>query len=163
MTKDEFLQGVENWSNHRYLLWEALEKTEGDVVEMGMGHGSTPFLYQWCKDAGRTLYSYENNLEWYEKCKGFNPENSFLIHDWDIVAENHLTPAVLFIDSAPGERRQIDLKNFALRARIIVAHDTELAADHGYQMRQHIPLFKYWKDYQSSGAWASIASNFIEL
>lgn len=163
MTDEQFLHGVENWSNHRFLLLEALKLTEGDVVEMGMGSGSTPFLAKYCEDAGRKLFSYENNLEWYEKCRGFNPKRSFHISDWDIVADNHLTPSILFIDSAPGERRQIDLKNFALRARIIVAHDTEPAADHGYKMRQHIPLFRFWRDYQGPGAWASMASNFIEL
>lgn len=161
MTDEQFLYGVENWSNHRILLLESLKLTEGDVVECGMGHGSTPFLYQWCKDAGRTLYSYENNLEWHDKCKQFNPENSFLIHDWNDVAEKHLTPSILFLDESPGEHRKIFLELFALRARIICIHDSEPAADHGYQMRQHIPKFAYWKDHTSSGAWASMASNFI--
>jgi hypothetical protein len=128
-----------------------------------MGHGSTPFLYEYCKNFGRELFSYENNLEWFEKCQKFNPKNGTFISDWDIVGENHLTPSVLFIDHAPGERRKIDLERFALRARIIVIHDSEPAADHGYQMRQHKSLFKYWKDYESNGAWASMASNFIEF
>lgn len=165
MNRDEFLKGVTNFDNHRYFLYEALELTKeiaGPVVELGCGNGSTPFLAQYCKDAERELFSYENNLEWYDKCAHFH-DRVFHITDWDIVAEKHLTPSVLFIDSAPGERRQIDLKNFALRARIIVVHDSEPAADHGYQMRQHIPLFKYWKDHTSVGAWASMASNFIEF
>lgn len=161
MTDAEFLHGVENWSNHRHLLLEALKLTDGDVVEMGMGHGSTPFLYQWCKDNGRTLYSYENSLDWFEKCEKFNPENSFHITDWDVVAEKHLTPSVLFIDHAPGHRRKFDLATFALRARIIVLHDSEPTGAGDYQVRQHIPLFKYWKDFKSEGAWASMASNFI--
>lgn len=165
MTREEFLQSVENWSNHRYLLWEALEKTnhlDSPVVECGMGFGSTPFLERYCDDAKRVLYSYENNLEWFEKCQKYN-SRSFHITDWNIVAEQHLTPSVLFLDEAPGEHRKEFLKLFAMRARIIVAHDTEIAADHGYQMRQHKGLFKYWKDYESVGAWASMASNFIEL
>lgn len=163
MTREEFLKDVSNWSNHRYLLWEALQATSGYVVELGMGQGSTPFLHQYCKDSGRTLYSYENNVDWFEKCQPFNPDNSFHITDWDVVAELHLTPPVLFLDHAPGERRQIDLKNFALRAQVIVIHDSEPAADHGYQMRQHKPKFKFWKDFETSGAWASAASNFIDV
>lgn len=163
MTREQFLEGVENWSNHRYLLWEALEKTEGDVVEMGMGHGSTPFLYQYCKDAGRKLYSYENSFDWFEKCRDFNPENSFHITDWDVVAERHLTPSVLFIDHAPGGRRKIDLVNFALRARIVVLHDSEPTGAGDYQVRQHFSKYKWVKEYESSGAWASMLSNFIQL
>jgi len=162
MLKEEFLKGITNFDNHRHLLWEALEKTTGDIVECGVGMGSTPFLAQYCKDAGRKLFSYENNLEWFEKCRHFHG-NVFHITDWNVVAEKHLTPSVLFLDEAPGEHRKIFLDLFKLRARIIVAHDTEPAADHGYQMRQHIPLFKYWKDFESEGAWASIASNFIDI
>lgn len=165
MTREDFLKGVTNFDNHRHLLWEALEMTEdiqGPVVEMGMGNGSTPFLASYCATRNRQFFSYENNLEWFEKCRDFHP-NTFHLTDWDIVAEKHLTPSVLFLDHAPGERRKIDLANFAMRARIIVIHDSEIAADHGYQMRQHIPLFKYWKDWKSDGAWASMASNFIEF
>ena len=46
MKKEDFLKDVANWDNHRFLLWPALEATTGEVIEMGMGQGSTPFLHQ---------------------------------------------------------------------------------------------------------------------
>lgn len=162
MLKEDFLKGVTNFDNHRILLFPALEATQGDVIELGCGFGSTPFLAQYCKDADRNLYSYENNLDWFEKCRHFH-DNIFHVTDWDVVAEKHLTPSVILLDSAPGERRKIDLVNFALRARVIIVHDTEKAADHGYQMRQHFSKFKWTLDHETEGAWCSALSNFIDV
>lgn len=165
MTREQFLQGVENWDNHRYLLWDALETTVGEVVEMGCGHGSTPFLREYCKDKGRMLYSYESEFEWFKRFQHMEDRIHKVIHvtDWDDVAKRHISPSVVLIDHAPGERRKIDIGLFMNKAHIIVMHDTEPAADHGYQMRQYIEYFKYWRDHKSLGAWASIASNFVEV
>lgn len=165
MTKEEFLKDVQNWDNHRHLLWLALEATTGDVVEMGMGQGSTPFLHQYCKDAGRKLFSYDNNLEWSSNFESYAWTGHSITHlvDWDTVSVKHPTPSVVLIDHAPGERRKIDIPLFADKAKIIVCHDTEPAADHGYQMRAELAKFKYIKEHQSPGAWASMVSNFIKL
>lgn len=164
MTKEQFLQGVENWDNHRYLLWHALEATTGDVVEMGMGHGSTPFLREYCKDAGRMLYSYENNFEWFKKFQHLTDELHKVQHvtDWDEVSISHPSPSVVLIDHAPGERRHIDVERFSKTAQIIVIHDSEPAAT-GYMMDKIWGLFKYRRDHKSPGAWASMVSNFMKV
>lgn len=164
MTKEEFLKDVQNWNNHAHLLWEALELTKGEVVEMGMGQGSTPLLHQYCKDTNRRLYSYDNNLDWYSKFTHFTSDHHTLTYtiDWDIVSTKH-RPSVVFIDHAPGERRKIDIERFRDRADIIVCHDTEPAADHGYQMRAGLLKFKYIKEFKSEGAWASMVSNTIKF
>lgn len=165
MTKEEFLLGVSNWSNHRHLLWDALQATNGDVIELGCGDGSTPFLSLYCKARGRMLYSYEGNLDWWGLMQTYNGEGHRVIFakDWDQVSVNHPNPSVVLIDHSPGERRKIDIARFANQAQIIVAHDTEPAADHGYQMRDVLKTFKYMRDFKSEGAWASIASNFIPV
>lgn len=147
------------------LLYPALLATSGEVVEMGVGDGSTPFLRRYCADTKRMLFSYENNYEWYRRMQDYNGEGHKVTHvtDWDVVSQNHIHPSVVLIDSAPGERRKIDVELFANKASVLVMHDTEPAADHGYQMRQHIKLFKWWIDFKSEGAWASAASNFVDV
>lgn len=161
MTKQEFTYGVENWNNHLWLLWPALEATNGLVVEFGIGHGSTPYLSGYCESRHRELRSYENNEEWYNKIKNNHPHKFIKVGDWENIAP--FACDVLLIDHAPGERRKEDIKKFAGYTQIIVAHDTEPAADHGYQMRAELAKFKYQVDYQSPGAWASIVSNFIDV
>lgn len=164
MTKEQFLKDVANWDNHRFLLWPALEASDGDVVEMGMGQGSTPFLHQYCKDKGRKLFSFESSLEWAMKFQDMIGDDHKVYHvlDWDVVSRTTI-PDVILIDHAPGERRKIDISLFAWKAKFIICHDTEPAADHGYQMRAELARFKYLKEYQSPGAWSTIVSNFIDV
>lgn len=166
MTKEDFLKDVANWDNHRHLLWPALEATKGDdVIEMGMGDGSTPQLHQYCETNGRNLFSYENNLEWAMNYQHLitGKHKIFHVNDWDQVHRSHPIPGVVLIDHAPGERRKIDIVAFSHSAKIIVCHDTEPAADHGYQMRSELLKFKYIKEYQSPGAWSTVVSNFIDV
>lgn len=155
MNKQEFLTGMDNACNHRVLLWEALRLTNGDVIELGSGHGSTPFLRRFCELSQREFYSYENNAVWAEMT------GSTLVEKWDDVP--FIDCGVLFIDHAPGERRKEDIIRHGDCAEIIVLHDTEPAADHGYQMRQHFPKFKYKVELKTAGAWATALSNTIDL
>lgn len=163
MTKEEFLKDVAGWNNHMFLLWPVLEATDGIVVELGMGHGSTPQLNKYCTDRKRKLYSYDNTLDWVDKFRHFENDyhKLFLAHTWDDVEFDKID--VLLIDHAPGERRKVDIKRFANIAKYIVCHDTEPAADHGYQMRSELNKFKYMKDYETIGAWATVVSNFYPV
>lgn len=147
------------------LLYLALEDTHGDVVEMGTGHGSTPLLHNYCEIEKRELYSFDEKEEWASKFYPIITERHWVqkIDTWDFVKENHMDAAVIFIDHAPGERRKEDIVNFKDIKGIIVCHDTEPAADHGYQMRQHFDKFKYVVEVKTNGAWASAMSNTIDI
>lgn len=146
------------------LLFMALESTKGDVVEMGTGHGSTKLLHDYC-EGKRDLFSYDEKEEWGSKFYNLRTEGHDVevIKDWDFVERRHQDAEVIFIDHAPGERRKEDILNFQRTKGILVCHDTEPAADHGYQMRQHFGLFKYKVEVQTSGAWATALSNEIDI
>jgi hypothetical protein len=153
MKQEEFLENVDNMSNHRHLLWEALELTNGPVIEFGSGFGSTPFLKKYCKIKDRLFTSYDSNQEW------ANKTGAIVVPDWEKI--NIKSVDVLFLDHAPGERRQFDLVKYKDIAKIIVIHDSEPIGAGNYQVRQHFNKFKYVKDFQSNGAWATMLSNFI--
>lgn len=140
------------------LLHKAVTETTGKIIECGMGWGSTPMLYPEFKD--RAL-SYETVEDWRIKFEA----NSELVTNWINVMEKNLDASVVFIDQAPGEIREvcINLLNKKGFKGIIVAHDTEPAADHGYQMRQHFPKFKYVVEVKTNGAWATAMSNEIDI
>lgn len=160
MTREEFLKDVAGWDNHRYLLWEALEKTKHTmlpVIELGCGHGSTPFLRQYCKDNNIKLYSYDFSKEWADKF------NAIHVTDWSKAEIWDKRYSVALVDESPGEHRKESLKLLRGNALVIVAHDTEPAADHGYKMRAELTKFKYMKDYESVGAWASMVSDLIDI
>lgn len=158
MTKAEFLEGVNNNDlDHRILLWEAMQLTTGKVVEFGSGHGSTPYLKQHCKDEERFFQSFDHNKDW------ASATGAVLVPDanWDNIQLNEVD--VLFIDHAPGEDRKTRIAQYKDIAKIIVIHDTEPPADHGYQTRALYPQFKYWVEVRTNGAWATMVSNHIDL
>lgn len=170
MTRDEFLKGITDWSNHRQLLWPALEATNDSphsVLEMGCGDGSTPFLQKYCDDNCRTLRSIDSNQEWADK---FGAE--VITPDWPHGNWFYKTQySVVLIDHAPGEKRREALELFASfpsHFQIIVIHDSEPkgwnASD--YRVRPIFNKFRYVYDLPSSGpmgAWATWLSNDFEL
>jgi len=157
MKRAEFLKDIDNMSNHRVLLWEALKMTTGKIIEFGSGYGSTPQLGKFAQDTDRSFATYDANNEWASKMDSvFVPNN-----DWDSI--DAADASVLFLDHAPGERREIDLAKYKDIDGIIVIHDSEPAADHGYQMRQHFDKFKYIVEVQTIGAWATMLSNSYDV
>jgi hypothetical protein len=157
-------------NDHSYypLLYLALQTTkQGGVIEMGTGHGSTKLLHDYCLVKGRNLYSYDEKEEWGSKFYDLRTDKHLVevVSDWDSVCYTHKDSdvSVVFIDHAPGERRKEDILNFKDINGILVCHDTEPAADYGYQMRQHFSKFKYVVEVQTNGAWATALSNTIDI
>lgn len=163
MIKEIFTQITSNYDSHRPLLWAALEATKGLVIELGIGYGSTPFLSEYCGSRNRELVSFENNREWFDKIAPKYAHKFHFITEWNVAALTYGYAGVVFIDHAPGERRKHDIQAFANKAEILVCHDTEPAADHGYKMRAELKKFKYMIDYETDGAWATAVSNFIDV
>jgi len=165
---NKFFKDMNGTGNHRILLFAALELTKeinadsiginSDlVIEYGSGHQSTPHLAEYCEHNDREFKSFENHPEWAEKT------HATLIKDW-----NEMPTAdcgVLLIDHAPGEQREFDIVKNKDAALIIVVHDTEIAADHGYNMRHTFSQFQYAAEINpdGGGAGAAILSNHIDL
>ena len=178
MNKEDFLKDVTDWSNHRPLLWLALEATKtGDVVEMGCGDGSTPFLHEYCQAKKRVLYSFETDLKYmnqFTHLQSVNHKFTHIVNDWHKAKDICPSPSVILIDHAPGERRIVDVKRFAQSADILVLHDTQpppTGADYGYE--RIWSLFKYKVDLDAgfndevetkdNRTWASAVSNSIDV
>jgi len=158
MNRKQFLHDVVNNDlNHRIMLWEAMRLTKGKVVEFGSGHGSTPYLKKYCEHKKRAFETYDHNKDWCDAVGStFVPDAN-----WDSLNISDID--VLFIDHAPGEDRKNQIQKYKDIAKILVIHDTEPPADHGYQTRQCYPQFKYWVEIRSNGAWVTMVSNFIDL
>lgn len=166
MTKEKFLEGMSGWNSHLPLLYKALESTEGEVIELGIGYGSTPQLHEYCHDAKRQLYSYDSNIEWYRKFEFLRkPGHSIeYTQNWLEPVERHrYTIGVMLSDESPGFMRKYNIAIFAQNVQIIVIHDTENKSDHGYLFSLIYPLFKYKRDYIFEGTAATAVSNFIDV
>jgi len=181
MNKTKFWEGINDWNNHLVLLWYALEATQGDVVEMGCGMGSTRQMHEYCKDKGRNLFSFETEEKYIEMFADLQsagpPFHVFhrIINNWHTAKDTCPNPSVILIDHAPGERRIVDVARFEDFNGIMVMHDTQpkpTAADYGYERIWH--LWKYKIDLrvpvnidkrgrQHNRTWASAVSNYYDV
>lgn len=153
----KFIENVQNWDNHRPLLWWALKETKGQiepVLEMGCGEGSTPYLMQYLKTDKRKLISYDYSKEWADK---YNAKH---VTDWDAI--EHENYSVILIDHSPGERRHLDVIKLANKCDYMIIHDSEPAAT-GYMLDKIWNLFPYRRNLITEGAWATIVSTKHEI
>lgn len=166
MKKHEFLEGMQGWSSHLPLLWQALESTDGEVLEFGAGNGSTPRLHQYCHNTKRKLFTYDSNIEYYREFENYRAPDHIIEYtqNWHEPVVNHrYMVGVLLSDESPGEMRKYNIAIFAQNAKVIVAHDAEDRSDHGYLYSIVKPLFKYHKYHEFDGVGTVALSNFVDV
>lgn len=159
--------------SHLPILMKIMEKTEGPVLELGMGLFSTPYLHWACFDKKRKLVSYENKKDFYELfifndrrelCNDYNSYHEIKFvenNDWDkIDISEHW--GIVFIDHNPGPRRREEMKRVANNADYVIVHDTDDKNDWYYKYSEYFPLFKYRWDSKIYPR-TTILSNFKDL
>jgi len=151
------------WGSHLPILIKLMNVTNGDVLELGMGVNSTPFLH-WACYPNRKLVSYENNKECFESFKNYavgRHEVNF-IEDWD-KAKIEWPWNIVLVDHAPMSRRPIEVKRLVGIADYIIVHDTQKNFK-TCNFDELWPLFKYRYDYIAGGyPRTTVLSNFIDL
>lgn len=148
-------------SSYAPLLYNALVSVEGSLVECGMGMYSSHLLHE----TGRNIISYETSPEWFGKFPDIASKRLIGRDDWlTVMKDEKEKAAIIFLDHAPGESREKCLEYLANGYQgIVVCHDTEPAADHGYKMRQHFNWFKYVVEIKCDGAWATALSHTYDV
>ena len=154
------------FATHQLLLYEAVQRTTGPVIEFGCGEGSTVMLHELCKATKRRLISVDNNPEWLGKYRDkyetdwhrfylVSPEGcGGKYHDcthWDpflkTITSSDVQWGVVFVDQAPWEARTKTIRAMKSRADFVVLHDSnyfpenpfELPTDHFFG-REILPL-----------------------
>jgi hypothetical protein len=115
------------WGSHLPALLAAVASSSGPVLEIGIGHFSTPALRALCLPLHRKLVSVEDNSEWFNEFRNYEHDLHRLINaDYDnvlpILAKEHW--GAVFIDNSPGgEGRKKDFMLFILNSDYVVVHD----------------------------------------
>lgn len=143
-------EGVDDYSSHRPMLWLALKNTNGKVVELGCGEGSTPLFKSYCNDAKRVFKSYELYEDWASRMGG-QLVSSYLLPLAQIKYNGEENYSLLFIDSAPGEQRKDLVDSYRNSADIIILHDTEIWTQSIYGITEVLNSFKYRLNYYPVG------------
>jgi len=153
-----------HWCSHYPVLIKIMQITNGDVLELGMGMGSTPLLHWLCFDKGRNLVSYENNKEWFEMHKHFHKDwhEINFVEDWDKI-EIEKQWSVALVDHSPARRRQLEIKRLAKYAKYVIVHDTQPEDNHFYKYHWAFPKYKYQWTYKKAKPWTTVLSNFVNV
>lgn len=160
-----------NYGTHLGPLIRCMELTQGDVLEMGLGFFSTPYLHYECLLEKRHLTSYDNDKGWVKRFaystfanhKYQGPYHDLVyVSNWDD-AKIEKPWDVVLIDHSPSERRAIDIKRVANFAKYIVIHDSNSKHERDYHYSEIYPLFKYRKIWDKDERHADVLSNFSKL
>lgn len=154
--ESQFLEFSNDYESHLPMLLLALQISQGDVVELGCGAGSTMLLRRWCAKNKRYFVSFDNDEDWALQM------NSIFLLDWE--SEAWQQPCgLLFIDHSPGEHRAEALRLMAAKAQVVVIHDSEEGGLGAYNLDFSMYRFRLNFNRIGIGAGTTIASNTIDV
>ncbi len=117
------------YASHQPILGMAIAMTEGPVLELGVGAGSTPFLHHVCARRGRHVLSLESDRAWadrYALSFALADRHVFeLVTAWerfDLPSERW---GVVFVDHGCIGERSRHVRQALDVADLVVVHDTE--------------------------------------
>ncbi len=147
-------------------LLKAFSKTTGDVLELGMGVFSTPYLHYACMLSDRKLVSYENYKEWMQFFIDYKYENKN--HEINFVekyseADTEKPWDIVLIDQTPSTSRNEEIRRLANYAKYIIIHDSNGRHEKEYHYSEIYPLFKYRTVWDKDDRHATVLSNFVDL
>lgn len=161
------------YGTHLGPLIAVVNKTDGDILELGIGIFSTPYLHYQSLLSKRTLVSYDNDKNWVKKFAAHpyyqhmyeGPYHKLIyVENWGD-ADIEKPWDVVLADHSPSERRKVDIKRLANLAQYIVIHDSNddrhYQREYGYE--EIYPLFKYKKVWDKDDNHATLLSNFHNL
>lgn len=156
-----------SWGSHIPILIDIFYRSKGPVLELGMGVFSTPILHSLCLDKKRMLFSFENNLEYFNMHKSFVDEyhKINLVDNWDNIEIDNTHCGLAFVDHKPAERRISEVKKLKDIADYIIIHDSEPELDGQYKYSLIYSLFKFRRDYilKEGLAQTTVLSNLREI
>lgn len=160
-----------SYGTHLGPLIACMNKSDGDVLELGLGFFSTPYLHYQCLLSDRVLVSVDNDKGWVQKFAD-SDFNHYLyrrgkhefIHTktWEDVQVDKPWDVVL-VDQTPDEQRAIFTRRLANLAKYIIIHDSNERHEHNYHYSEIYPLFKYKRVWDKDDRHATVLSNFIDL
>lgn len=160
-----------NYGTHLPCLIKALSKTTGDVLELGIGIFSTPYLHYQCLLSKRHLISIDNESGWVRRFAD-SEFSAYLYrgkyHDFIHVKNWSDAPIekpwdVVLVDQTPDSSRTETIKRLIYHAKYIIIHDSN-PSNYGVTHYDKIyPLFKYKTDWNGDNNRATIISNLVDL
>lgn len=163
-----------SYGSHLAPLIKCMSLTSGDVIELGIGFYSTPYLHYQCLLDKRHLTSVDNEKGWiktfatsdFAKHRYQGQYHQFIyVENWNDLDLSKGYDVAL-VDSTPDELRKELVKKLAHNTKYIIIHDSNQTGEYryrNYRYNEIFPLFKYRKDWTSEERHATVLSNFVDL
>ena len=154
--------------SHIPVLIKILGISEGPVLELGTGFNSTPVIHWLCSEEKRQIQSYESSKMFYMAARNYRSDwhgvhNVEVLGGWDNIDFESTHWGMVFVDHAPGPRRNVEMGRIANNADYVVVHDTEPRSDWHYKYSNQFDKYRYRYDYTKAYPNTSIFSNFKDL
>ena len=142
-------------ASHVHVWNRFLEVEKGDVLELGGGANSTPFISSRIPD--HELVTMETSKEWYDRIVAAKwhvgeKHRAVFVQDWDTYDWSWVTSKrwkYIFIDHSPGDHRIVEVVRLLPFCDYMVIHDTDAdrgkGGAYGWSRVEKIP--KYWVEY----------------
>lgn len=153
------------YGSHMAPLLQAVLKTRGPVLELGLGVFSTHTLHYLCANQGRRLVTIENEPGWFERWGAqyrTGLHEVLFVNDW-ADAQIEQPWDVVLVDHSPPARRGIELARLAQHARYVIAHDANGRYWRQYGYWRAFKHYKYRREYSDVEPASMILSNFDNL
>lgn len=151
---------------HLPVLMEALARVpEGDVLELGGGANSTPFLHWACYRQGqRKLVTVENDPEYFACIAPFAApwHDVVAVRDWDH-APIERPWGIALVDHEPAARRKVDLQRLLPWATVIVVHDVDGRSNRYYDFASVWPDVRYYWQWSAVRPRTAVVSQWIDV
>jgi hypothetical protein len=161
---------IDPYYTHIPILSLMVYITNGPILELGCGFGSTPLLHYLCYN--RKLISAENSKEWidiFQKRLSSDKHTFLFINNWEEISKINEILSVVFVDNSPPGARGKCIELLFDKADYFVLHDVneltnnevKIKYDYGYE--NIFPKFKFRWDFKYFNVWSSVISNKYEL
>ena len=154
-----------DYCTHIPLLIKVLQRSNGPVLEIGMGPFSTPLLHSMCYEMKRHLVSYDNNMDFFEPNSAFANKGHEvrMVNNWDEAEIEDRHWGVAFLDHAPALRRKEEAKRLVNNVDFLIIHDSEKSKDKYFKYSEIYPLFKYRYNYKRMSPQTVVLSNTTDV
>ena len=132
---------------HQPVLFAALELSNGPVLELGVGEGSTQLIHDYCMKRKRPVVSVESDEGWLKRYTHLaNAYHEFFhIKDWNAfyadVTKQHWGLVFIDQDSSDGfKNRAESFRQLRDHTDYIVLHDCDAFPKHGLLGKQIRPM-----------------------
>ena len=149
-------------THQRALVTSAL-RTQGPILELGVGWYSTPILHEIATVLERPLITVDNNEHWLSQFR--NLDNKYhhfhLLGWWGNMPNFYQHYGLVFVDQGQPIEREYSIRRLINVADVFVLHDTEEGFAYGYD--RTLPMFKFKQTDKCQKVWTTIASNKVDV